>query len=93
MVGIDQSATHLTLCSSPSEANVLRELQLQNQCALGLTLCRGAGLRPKVRMKKRPVIQGVPLHGNGHYPMPTECDSAAKQPSELALLQRQPRIN
>jgi hypothetical protein len=41
----------LTLRSSP-EANVLGEQQLQNRCALSLTSCSGAGLTPKVRMKK-----------------------------------------
>jgi hypothetical protein len=64
MVVIDQPPAHPTLYSSRSEANVLREQQLQNRRALSLNLCSDAGLTPKVRMKKRPVTQGVPVRGD-----------------------------
>jgi hypothetical protein len=67
MVVTDRSIARPTLHCSSSEANVLGERQLQNRCALSLTLCSGAGLMPKVRTKKRPATQGVPLRREGRY--------------------------
>jgi hypothetical protein len=65
MVVTDRPTARLTLRSSSSEANVLGEQQLQNRCALSLTSCSGAGLTPKVRMKKCPTTQGVPPRREG----------------------------
>ena len=63
----DRPTARLTLRSSSSEADVLGEWQLQNLCALSLNSCSGAGLMPKVRTKKCPAIQGVPLRREGRY--------------------------
>jgi hypothetical protein len=67
MVVTDRPTARPALRSSSSEANMLGEQQLQNRCALSLTSCSGAGLMPKVRTKKRPATQGVPLHREGRY--------------------------
>jgi hypothetical protein len=67
MVVTDRPTARLTLRSSSSEANVPGEQRLQNRCALSLTSCSGADLTPKVRTKKRPATQGVPLRRDRRY--------------------------
>jgi hypothetical protein len=64
---IKRATAQLTTRFSASETNVLRERELQNRCALHLSVLENTRDNPRARKRKRPVTPCVPARLDRRY--------------------------